>query len=308
MLLPLTDMGPSAPPPCHSPLTLELRSVSCPKAEFGSFFKPLHTTIEPRLNFIIWPSHCHLRHVPVLRHHPAAILGSVKSSNGLRKRFQLPWHGGVFSSPIQPMGNGLVQINYTYGHALDEISNNGMWNFTQGSSLSSQNPSNLRGAYGPAEYDVRHSMNANYVWKPSLKSLLRGHGPEALFTGWQVSGTFFARTGFPYTVFDTALSGNLRQNNYFGSVYAVPIGPLPQNSGCGKDSAFMRNIHPCLRPQYQAGGAPDPKALFVQSTCETDFDAGHLPIPGDPCGGPISHSLRDATGFARHPTLIPISR
>jgi hypothetical protein len=199
------------------------------------------------------------------------------------------YHGMVasFRHRFSGWGSGLMQINYTYGHALDEISNNGVWSFTQGSSLSSQDPSNLRGAYGPAEYDVRHSMNTNYVWELPLKSLLRGHGPGAFFNGWQVSGTFFARTGFPYTVFDTALSGSLRQNNYFGSVYAVPVGPLPQNSGCGKDSAFIRNIHPCLPPQYQDGGAPNPHALFVQATCETGFNAGHLPIPGDPCGGPI---------------------
>lgn len=198
------------------------------------------------------------------------------------------YHGMVASFHHQlSRGNGLVQVSYTYGHALDEISNNGVWSFAQGGSLSPQDPSNLRGAYGPAEYDVRHSMNANYVWEPPLKSLLRGHGPGALVNGWQVSGTFFARTGFPYTVFDMALSGNLRQNNYFGSVYAVPVGPLPHNSGCGEDSAFIRNIHPCLPPQYQDGGAPNSQALFVQSTCETGFNAGHLPIPGDPCGGPI---------------------
>jgi Carboxypeptidase regulatory-like domain len=199
------------------------------------------------------------------------------------------YHGMVasFHREFTGLGSGLVQVNYTYGHALDEISNNGVWSFTQAGSLSSQDPSNLRDAYGPAEYDVRHSMNANYVWELPLKSLVRGHGPGALINGWQLSGTFFARTGFPYTVFDMGLSGSLRQNNYFGSIYAVPVAPLPQNSACGEDSAFIRNIHPCLPPQYQNGGAPNSNALFVQSTCETDFNSGHLPIPGDPCGGPI---------------------
>ena len=199
------------------------------------------------------------------------------------------YHGVVasFHHQFSRWGNGLVQINYTYGHALDEISNNGIWSFTQGSSLSSQDPSNLRGAYGPADYDVRHSMNANYVWELPLKSLLGGHGPGALFNGWQVSGTFFARTGFPYTVFDAALSGNLQQYNYFGSLYAVPVGALPKSSGCGEDAAYTRNTHPCLPPQYDEKGAPNPDALFIQATCETDFNMGHLPAAGDPCGGPV---------------------
>jgi len=150
----------------------------------------------------------------------------------------------TFRHQFSGWGSGLVQLNYTYGHALDEVSNNGLLSFTAGTSLSPQDPSNLRGAYGNAEYDVRHSMNANYVWELPLKSALRGHGPDELLKGWQVSGTFFARTGFPYTVFDMALSGNLRQNNFFGSIYAVPAGPLPKSTACGGDAAFVSNTHP----------------------------------------------------------------
>jgi hypothetical protein len=58
---------------------------------------------------------------------------------------------------------GLFQANYTYGHAFDEVSNGGVGSFTFGSTLSPQDPNNLRGSYGPAEYDVRHSFNANYL-------------------------------------------------------------------------------------------------------------------------------------------------
>jgi hypothetical protein len=188
-------------------------------------------------------------------------------------------------------GRGLVQVNYTYGHALDEVSNGGFLSFTQGSSLSPQDPSNLRGAYGPAEYDVRHSMNANYVWELPLKSMLGGHGPNALVNGWQVSGLFFARTRFPYTVGDGELSGNLQQNNYLGAIYAVPVGPLPQGSACGEKAAFELNLHPCLPPQFSVqpdgSSVPNPSALFVQATCETDFNTGHLPSATDPCGGPL---------------------
>jgi hypothetical protein len=109
---------------------------------------------------------------------------------------------------------GLIQANYTYGHAFDEISNGGIFSFTsagsfQGFEVNPQDPNNLRGSYGPAEYDVRHSFNANYVWEVPLKVALRGHSPDSLVKGWQISGTIFARTGFPYTVFDPVASGNL---------------------------------------------------------------------------------------------------
>jgi Carboxypeptidase regulatory-like domain len=207
---------------------------------------------------------------------------AVSNYNGMVATFRHQFSGG---------GGGLVHVNYTYGHALDEVSNSGLQSFTAGSSLAPQDPSNLRGAYGPAEYDVRHSMNANYVWELPLKSIFRGHGPSVLLKGWQVSGTFFARTGFPYTVFDLGRSGNLRQNNYFGLFYSVPVGPLPNNSACGREAAFERNIRPCLPPQFfvqnDGTSVPNPNALFVQATCETDFNAGHLPSATDPCGGPV---------------------
>jgi hypothetical protein len=195
-----------------------------------------------------------------------------------------------FRHQVERWWNGLVQINYTYGHAFDEISNNGVWSFTQGSSLSSQDPSNLRDAYGPAEYDVRHSINANYVWELPLKAIFQGHGPGILVSGWQLSGTVFARTGFPYTVFDQALSGSLQQNNYWGQVYAVPAGPLPKDAACGRAAAFFVKQHPCLPPQYfveNDGTTLNRDALFVQAGCEIDFNKGHLPSGTDPCGGPI---------------------
>ena len=48
------------------------------------------------------------------------------------------------------------------------------------------------------------------------------------------------------------------QNNYFGSIYAVPVGPLPPGPvrrRCG-DSA---RVHPCLPPQVLSDGNPNPE-------------------------------------------------
>lgn len=195
-----------------------------------------------------------------------------------------------FRHQFTRLGNGLVQVNYTYSHALDEVSNGGTFPFTSGSSINPQDPANLRGAYGPAEYDVRHSLNANYVWELPVKAALGGRGPEYLVKGWQISGAIFARTGFPYTVFDRAESGSLAQNNYYGQIYAVPVGPLPPASSCGEGAAFTRPVRPCLPPQFvvEADGTtvPNPDALFIQATCETGFNAGTLPGPSGPCSGP----------------------
>ena len=182
-------------------------------------------------------------------------------------------------------GGGLLQVNYTYGHALDEISNGGIGNFTYGSSPSPQDARNLRGSYGAADYDALHSMNANYVWEVPIKWALRGHGADSLVNGWQVSGTVIARTGFPYTAFDASENGNLLHNNIYGPLYSVPVAPLGSQGPCGVGAAAPAAPVPCLPSQVQNDGSPNPGALFVQTTCETGFNTGTLSGPGGPCRG-----------------------
>jgi hypothetical protein len=199
-------------------------------------------------------------------------------------------YGGMvfsFQHRFSGWSQGLFQANYTYSHAFDEVSNGGLFSFTFGSSLNPQDPHNLHGAYGSADYDVRHSLNANYVWQVPVKAALRGHGSDYLVKGWQVSGTIFARTGFPYTVFDFLESGNLVPNNYFGAIYAVPVGPLRSANSCGEGAAITLPTNPCQPPQVLADGNPNPNAHFLQAGCETGFNTGTLPGPSGRCGGQV---------------------
>ena len=182
-------------------------------------------------------------------------------------------------------GNGLFQMNYTYGHALDEVSNGDQAEFTAGSSDFPQDPFHLRGSYGAADYDVRHSLNANYVWQLPVKTMLHGRGSDYLVNGWQVSGTIFARTGFPYTVIDLAEAGNLARNNFYGTIYSVPVAPLSGSHSCGAGAVVPPFPHPCWPPQVLENGAPNPGALFVQTGCESSFNAGNVPGPSGPCSG-----------------------
>ena len=194
-------------------------------------------------------------------------------------------YNGLIISFKHQFAQGMFQANYTYSHAFDEVSNGGLSPFTYGSALYPQDPNNLRGAYGPADYDVRHSLNASYVWEIPVKAALRGHGSDYLVKGWQVSGTIFARTGFPYTVFDFTMSSSLAKNNYFGQLYAVPAS-LGSGTSCGEGAATPLAPNPCQPPQVLPSGKPNPNALFVQATCETGFNSGNLPGPQGPCKGP----------------------
>jgi hypothetical protein len=195
-----------------------------------------------------------------------------------------------FQHRFSRWSQGLFQANYTYGHALDEVSNGGTAPFSnwarQPFTVNSQDPNNLHGAYGPADYDVRHSFNGSYVWEVPIKTAMRGHGPNFLVNGWQVSGAIFARTGLPYTVLDISPPPDLISKNYFSLLYAVPVRPLGANPPCGKDAAIPLAPHPCLPTETLLDGiTPGPDALFVQPRCETGFDVGRLGAAGI-CDGP----------------------
>ena len=89
-----------------------------------------------------------------------------------------------------------MQFNYTYGHALDTTSNGGFNAFGLNSN-GQINPYNLAQNYGNADYDVRQYFSANY----SIRIPYFG-GPHVLTDGWQIAGTFFHNTGYPFSVTD----------------------------------------------------------------------------------------------------------
>ena len=197
-------------------------------------------------------------------------------------------YNGLVVSLQHGFGQGIIQANYTYGHALDEISNGGAaFPFTSASATEPQNPYNIRESYGSSEYDARHSFNATYVWQIPLRRMFHRHGPDYLVEGWQVAGTIFARTGLPFTVFDGLEASVLQSNNFFGPIFAVPVGPIPHGEPCGSGAAFPPASSPCQPPQVLADGTtPNPGAHFVQAGCETDFNVGNLPGLLGPCSGP----------------------
>ncbi len=206
------------------------------------------------------------------------------------------YHGLVtsFKHRLGGPGQGFFQVNYTYGKAFDEVSNGGLLLFVNGAggnAINPQDPNNPRGGYGPADYDVRHSITASYVWELPLKALFGNRGPDYLASGWQISGTVFARGGFRYTVYDDVESGRLRPQNFGGVLYAVPAHVLGQQLPCSSGAAVPAVTKPCQTPQVLSDGAsPNPAASFIQAGCTTDFNSGNLPNPLDPldqCGGQV---------------------
>jgi hypothetical protein len=120
-----------------------------------------------------------------------------------------------------------IQASYTWAHALDELSNGGNLPYSTTSQVYQLNPLNLRDNYGNADYDIRSSFNAQYVWNTPWK--FGNKYIQGAIGGWTLSQNFFARSGLPLTVLD----GNAAPGNYAsgGELPAQVIGV--GQTGCG---------------------------------------------------------------------------
>jgi len=115
-------------------------------------------------------------------------------------------YNGLQLTAMKRMGHGLQgQINYTWSHCLDTVSNGGFLQFSAGGILSPL-PGDLRRDYGPCDYDIRHNLNGQYVYELPIK--VTSHALGYALNGWQVSGTVFWHSGVPFSVLSTPYSAN----------------------------------------------------------------------------------------------------
>ena len=166
-----------------------------------------------------------------------------------------------------------VSFNYTYSHAMDEISNGGFLLFNPGNSTYPNNPYDLSQNYGNADYDVRHNITASYV-----AQLPYWGGPRLLTDHWQVSGTVFYHTGFPYSVTDNNLASTLNGQNYFGPAFAQQLGPQPTHCSSGAVANVSSGEGtPCLQLSGFASptdfGGQRRNQFFGPHYVDTDFTA-----------------------------------
>ena len=163
--------------------------------------------------------------------------GAVANYNGITFSLREQYHGWL-----------MAHVNYTYSHALDEVSNGGLFPIggSAGTSniLTQINPGSLRANnYGNADYDVRNLFNADYVITPPVH--FQNMFAKAVLGGWQWSGKVFARSGLPFTVLDGYGEGELAQAG-FGVEVAQPIGGNTGGS-CGKAAnAASSSPVPCV--------------------------------------------------------------
>jgi hypothetical protein len=115
-------------------------------------------------------------------------------------------YNGLQITAMKRLGNGFMgQLNYTWSRCMDTVSNGGFLQFSAGGILSPL-PADLARDYGPCDYDIRHNLNAQYVYQLPLK--VKNRYLAAALNGWQVSGTVFWHSGIPFSVLSTPYAAN----------------------------------------------------------------------------------------------------
>jgi hypothetical protein len=118
-------------------------------------------------------------------------------------------------------------VSYTYSHATDEQSGLGLF-------YNGNNPTNLRGGYGSADFDRTHVLNFTYGYtlpKFFNDSTLAGKAVNS----WALHGVAILQSGQPYSVIDySGAVGSIYYSTFDG--ITNPIVPLAP--GCTRKSAL----------------------------------------------------------------------
>ena len=115
-------------------------------------------------------------------------------------------YNGLQLTAMKRLGHGLQgQVNYTWSRCTDTVSNGGFLPFSAGGILSPLQ-GDLARDYGPCDYDIRHNLNAQYVYQLPVK--VRSHSLGYALNGWQISGTAFWHSGVPFSALSTPYSAN----------------------------------------------------------------------------------------------------
>jgi hypothetical protein len=200
------------------------------------------------------------------------------AANGLPTRFMQPQFGALSTwssignsnynaltvSYRQRLSTLTMDFNYTWAHSLDDASGlqpeGSYGNNSGGNGAFIVNSLRQRENYASSDFDIRHAINADFVWQlPIGKGQAfmgnAGKAADALFGGWQLSSIIRWNTGLPTGVSPIdesqwATNWEVQSNTTPTSpVHTCPNKPTnaaPKIFGCNVTAVYqsMRNAYP----------------------------------------------------------------
>ena len=154
-------------------------------------------------------------------------------------------------------------FSYTWSHALDTCSNDCLepFNALTAPSLRYQvSPLSLRVLnYSNADYDIRHSLNANYVYTLP-RSYFHNGLLKTILGGWTAAGTFYFHSGYPFSIVDSSVRSGQVSNatgiatqtflaDYLG-------GPIDTSCTIPNVPCFSRSSFATASSQHDFGNLP----------------------------------------------------
>jgi hypothetical protein len=113
-----------------------------------------------------------------------------RAINMIQPRFNSNYHSLQISAQHRFSGASQVNLAYTWSRNLTDSQTD--------RSTAPQNPYDIRGDYGRAQFDRRHILTFNYVYELPFYQDQKGFLGKVL-GGWQASGIVVYNTGLPFT-------------------------------------------------------------------------------------------------------------
>jgi len=131
-----------------------------------------------------------------------------------------------------------LNMNYTWSHAIDNISST----FSDGTAgaytLGFLDPFNANLNKGNADYDIRNRFVLSGTWNVPWGSNMSQAWERQVLGGWSFSPILNIRSGLPYTIYDGT---NVGATGYSLPFY-IPGGPINQHGSASNSTAIAPNV------------------------------------------------------------------
>jgi len=145
-----------------------------------------------------------------------------------------------------------LDANYTWSHAIDNLSSTFSAGATGDYELGFMDPYNPMLDRGNADFDVRHRMVISGTWNVPL---FKGSSlTDKILGGWEFAPIFTAHTGGPVTLYDCS-------NDYTYCTRAQSLGPLPDTgvTNVPTSTPDYYSFYPISPKQFAIGTWANPK-------------------------------------------------
>jgi hypothetical protein len=172
-----------------------------------------------------------------------------------------------------------LNANYTWSHAIDNLSSTFSDGANGGYALGYLDVYNANLNKGNADYDVRNRFVINGTWNVPWGNNTGNKVESQILGGWSLSGIYLVHSGYPYTLYDGT---NIGSTGYALPFY-IPDQPINQHGSASNSTAIGPNsftylpvpIDPATGLPVNAGdarGIASCQYLYHGGACTYSFD------------------------------------